>query len=94
MDRVGTVFIGAVNWFGRWRVLVVKMARTKNDQENTHTGIRADNWRELEAEARAFFLARVGEFNESAMLPCPRSLARRARWQQWAEQNITGKARH
>lgn len=87
---VGRVVIGSHRYFGRWRVVVWKLARTASDQSNTLTAIKADNWRELAAEAEAYLLAQYGTM-EIGGAPCPRKIARRAKWQRWAEANNTGK---
>lgn len=79
-----TVEIASVLFFGRWRVQVFRLAYTQADQENTRTGIPADNWRELEPEASALMLAAFGTIaTKSQGLQCPAPLARRARWHIW-----------
>lgn len=91
-QRIGYVGIFPIRYFGRWRVIVCKLARTSGDLENTLSAIKADNWQDLEARASAYLLAKYGTVAIGGT-HCPPTLARSARWQHWAERNITRKAR-
>lgn len=86
-SEAGDIEIASVQYFGRWRVQVYRLARTAQDQENTLTGIKADNWQEMEGEAQALMLAAFGTIETHKGLYCPPELAAKARWQAWETKN-------
>ena len=83
---VGRTFIFKCEYFGRayWKVL--RLARTKDDLETTTTGIDADNWRELQEDAKAYVLREVGTLDTDGAI-CPPELAERAIWATWERVN-------
>lgn len=84
-SEAGDIEIASVKYFGRWRVLVIRLYIGPDDFNLLSA--KADNWRELEAEAAALMLAAYGTIETRNGLVCPPDLAAKAHWQQWEARN-------
>ena len=91
ISDVGRMFIFRLEYFGRVYWTVLRLARTESDQENTVTGIKADNWRELQKDAEAYVLRSRGTLNTDGA-ECPPELAGRAIWHTWERVNTEAPA--
>lgn len=89
---VGRTFIFRLEYFGRVYWTVLRLARTESDQENTTTGIKANNWRELQAEAQAAVIAECGTLENVDGIVCPPEIAQRANWATWERVNTEAPA--
>ena len=84
---VGLTLIFALEYFGRVYWTVLRLARTESDQENTVTGIKANNWRDLQQEAQAAVIAEYGTLDNVDGIICPPEIAGRAIWDTWEREN-------